>query len=75
MAYVRAHGDRPRAMIVGRDLFELYETELTPNMRWVAWGARPGIAMLLFKGAIVVPQGRGYGIRAVKTLEWRGNAA
>ncbi len=67
-AYVVAHTHPPEGIRVGRDLYEMYEGELLPDQRFVS-----GCEALMFKGAPVVPAGRGYGVEVVGVLEYALN--
>ncbi len=74
-AWRRANpGKRPAAVIVGHDLFDLYERELPTIWRFTSGNPDlQGHRTLMFKGVIAVAQGRGYGVRVVEVLEWRRN--
>lgn len=60
LAHVEATGEPPEVFVVGRDLAELYESEITATERFTSdiapW------TCLYFKATPVVPKGRGYGI-------------
>lgn len=73
LEWVNAHpGHWPKAMIVGRDLYELYEQELRAPYRFTTEfeGFK---TTLVFKGMPVLPKGSGYGCKAVAVVEYVRN--
>ena len=66
--YVKAHGggmkSLPAGFRVGRQFFELYEGELTVNMRFINKLQAGGTNALMFKGVPVMADGAGYHIEA-----------
>jgi hypothetical protein len=64
MAWTKAHpGQYPKAMYVGSDLFEMYESELIACERFTdSADAFPSEPSLKFKSATVRARGRGYGV-------------
>lgn len=67
--YMKAHGggmqSLPAGFRVGRQFFELYEGELTANLRFVDFELEQrGWRTLMFKGVPVMADGHGYHIEA-----------
>lgn len=74
--HMRGRGSKhsPKYIIVGKDLYERFESELMHIQRWVAFEQEnPGIVFLYFKGVKMVWSGPGWHYRFANDLDLEGS--